>query len=100
MKKSLKSAKPAAAKSVAVAKPETAKPATERRSFPETARIVVVATANPKRPGTKAHAKWAFYAKAKTVGDLVKAFAAAKYPRRRAMSALRWDSGHGFIKVG
>lgn len=89
-----------AAKSVAVAPVVAPKPVAERKSFPEDARITVIATANPKRPGTKAFTKWGFYAKSKTVGQFVAAMIAAKYPRRRAMSALRWDSGHGFIKIG
>lgn len=78
----------------------------EKKSFPLTARIVVVATANPKRPGTKAAAKWPLYATAAsgkkggaTVADVIAAFVAAKFPRRRALSALRWDSAHGFIKI-
>lgn len=87
--------KPAAKATTAPA----AKPAVQARSFPDTAKITVVAETNPKRPGTKAHAKWQLYAKAKTVGDVIAAFVAAKHPKRRALSALRWDEAHGFIKI-
>ena len=77
------------------------------RSFPDSAVITLKVMANPKRPGTKAAAKWPLYEKAKelskdgiiTVGNVVAAFVAAKYAKRRALSALRWDSGHGFIEI-
>ena len=77
------------------------------RTFPDNALIVVVSTTNPKRPGTKAHGKWGLYDEAKklskdgtiTVGNMIQAFANAKWPKRRALSALRWDSQHGFIEV-
>lgn len=91
---------PAVASVSAAAKSAPVKVAVARVSFPDDAKITVIASANPKRPGTKAHTKWGFYSKAKTVGAFVAAMTAAKFPRRRAMSALRWDSGHGFIKIG
>lgn len=97
--KSQKSAAPVAPKAAAL--PISAAATVSRKpNFPETAKILVVASENPKRAGSKAHAKWALYKGAKTVADVIAAFAKAKYPRRRAMSALRWDSGHGFIKIG
>lgn len=68
-------------------------------AFPLTAKITILKDANPKRPGTQAHTKWGLYMNCKTVGDVVEAFKAAKYPRRKAMSALRWDSSHEFIKI-
>lgn len=61
--------------------------------------ITVVATANPKRPGTKAHRKWPLYTGCATVADVIQAFVKAGWPKRRALSALRWDSGHGFIEI-
>jgi len=74
------------------------------RSYPDAARIELVATANPKRPGSKAYPKF-FYGELpeaeRTVGGYVAAFLSRKLgPRRRAFSALRWDAGHGFIKIG
>ena len=69
-------------------------------AFPLTAAITVVATANPKRPGTKAAVKWEYYKGAKTVADVVENFKKANLPRRKAMSAIRWDSEHGHITVG
>jgi hypothetical protein len=61
--------------------------------------ITVVATANPKRPGTKAHSKWPLYGGCKTVADVIAAFLKAGWKKRNALSALRWDSGHGFIEI-
>lgn len=82
------------------AAPAPVAPTAERKAIPLTAKITVVASANPKRPGTKAAAKWPLYVGCKTVADLVKVFVAKGYPKRRAFSALRWDSGRGFIKLG
>ena len=88
-----------ASRPAAAAKTQT--PATKERTpaFPLTAKIEVVATANPKRPGTKAAEKWGFYKGCKTVEDVVKVFAKNDLPRRKAMSAIRWDSEHGHITV-
>ena len=90
--------------SVAISKPaatkaEPAKSAIKARAFPDTAKIVVVSEANPKRPGTKAHAKWALYKGCKTVAEVIAAFVAKGHAKRRALSALRWDEGHGFIEI-
>ena len=74
-------------------------PTKERVSLPLSAKIVVVSTANPKRPGTKAAAKWPLYEGAKTVADVVAAFKRAGFAGRRAMSALRWDAARGFVKI-
>lgn len=76
-------------------------PGPDRKTFPLSARIVVIAEANPKRAGSKAAAKFPLYAANKdgTVAGLIEAFRAAGYPKRKALSALRWDSGHGFIKI-
>lgn len=85
---------PAAAKT-------TAKTPVERQpAFPLSAAITVVADANPKRPGTKAADKWEYYKGCKTVADVVAAYAKRDLPRRKAMSAIRWDSEHGHITVG
>ena len=68
-------------------------------SFPLTAKITVVSTACPKRPGTKAAAKWPLYDGVKTVADVVAAFKKAGHAGRRAMSALRWDAARGYVKI-
>lgn len=68
-------------------------------AFPLSAKITVVSETNPKRAGTKAYSKWDHYKNAKTVEDVVKAFEKAGHPRRKAMSAIRWDSQHGHIRV-
>lgn len=68
-------------------------------AFPLSAKITIVSEANPKRAGTKAYSKWDLYKGCKTVEDVVKAFEKANLPRRKAMSAIRWDSQHKHIQV-
>lgn len=67
--------------------------------YPLSGRITVLIAYNPKRPGTKAAAKFPLYEGAKTVADLIAAFRAAGYPSRRAYSALRFDTARGFVRV-
>lgn len=59
--------------------------------YPEASKITLLAEANPKRPGTKAHETFALYGKSATVGDFLKAGG--------FYQALSWDVGHGFVKV-
>jgi hypothetical protein len=97
----------AVASKAAPSKPAATVAPTARSAIPLSARIVVVATANPKRPGTIAASKFPIYfalrdaskGKGFTVADLVKAFAEKRYPARRAFSALRFDGYRGFVKV-
>jgi hypothetical protein len=65
-----------------------------KKVYPDSAVITVLTPEgkNPKRPGCKAYAIFDLYAKGKTVGDFIKN--GGRY------SALSWDTGHGFIKVG
>lgn len=110
-KRPVKSAKPvapvapakpvAAVAAVAPAKPVAFRPA----AFPATAALRVVATANPKRPGSKAARAWMAYFDAKgkalvTVAAATARFLELGFPARYARSALLWDSRHGFIEVG
>ena len=104
--KAAKSVKSVSAAPASVAPAPAPAPVVERKTIPLTARIVVVASANPKRPNTIAASKFPIYfalrdealkaSKGKdgsfAVVDLVKAFAAKGYPARRAFSALRFDS--------
>jgi hypothetical protein len=67
--------------------------------FPLNARITLLIAYNPKRPGTIAAAKFPLYNGVSTVSELIEAFRKAGYPKRRAYSALRFDSSRGFIKI-
>jgi hypothetical protein len=88
---------------------DTPAPGVRGPSFPDSAKIVVLTDHNPKRPGTIAARKFDLYkvalADAKrhrrdlTVGDYVAAVLGASMPRRKAMSNLRWDTAHGFIRI-
>jgi hypothetical protein len=51
---------------------------------------------NPKRPGSKTAARYAFYPKCRTVGDFITAVG----NRRKAVSNLRWDLVRKFIAIG
>ena len=56
------------------------------------AKIKVISKFNPKRPGSKASEEFKLYAGSKTVGDFISAGGTS--------NTLRWDSDHGFIKIG
>lgn len=62
--------------------------------YPETAKITVLAETNPKKVGSKAHVRFEWYYKSKTVGEF---FAADK---THGYNDITYDVGHGFIKVG
>jgi len=79
-------------------KAKKAKPATDAvprdrssKNFDKTAAITMLATANPKRVGSKAHATFEKYAGANTVGDFITAGG--------SYEALAWDSARGFISI-
>lgn len=61
-------------------------------AWPLDAKITVLAEGNPKREGTKAHAAFALYAKAKTVGDYLAAGGTTV--------DLHWDEDKKLIKIG
>lgn len=60
--------------------------------------VHVLASANPKRPGTKSAAYWPLYKQGQTVADFAKAHAAKKAAFTPA-AVLAWDVKHGFIAV-
>lgn len=72
--------------------------ATVRAKIAETAIIVEVAE-NPKKPGSKAHARFSLYKAGATVGQFVEACVAAGFPAREALADISWDRRHEFIKV-
>jgi hypothetical protein len=87
-------------KPAAKAKPEPkgkAKAAAGRRpaTFPDTAAIRVLASANPKRPGSAAAKRFDLYAKCKTVADYIAAVGKKGEPARVARGDLAWDTKHG-----
>lgn len=99
---------PAKTKTAApVAAPASPAPAGFRpAAYPPTARITIATEggANPKRPGSQAHRAWGAYTKADgkpvvTVAEALARFAELKFSLRYARSALRWDAGHGFLKI-
>ena len=86
--------KPAPAAATAAA-PATTTPAAAART------ITVLAAANPKKPGSRSHARFALY----TTGQSVAAYQAAcvalgqPHAKRNATADLTWDAQHGFIKL-
>lgn len=57
---------------------------------------------NPKKPGSKSHARFALYAEHRTVQGYVAACVALGQPnaRRNATADIAWDAKHGFIVTG
>lgn len=102
--KSVSASKPSKKTATAPA-PATPAPAGFRpAAYPPTARVTIEAAACPKRPGTQAARAWLAYTDAKgkalgTVEAVLARFKELGFSPRYARSALRWDAGHGFIKI-
>lgn len=60
-------------------------------NFPADAAVEFLVEANPKREGSKSHARWEDYAGTTTVGDYIAAGG--------TYGDLKYDAEHGFIKV-
>jgi hypothetical protein len=60
--------------------------------------IHVLATACPKRAGSKSAATWAVYKQGQTVSQYIEAHAKAKAHYTPA-ACLTWDTKHGFVAV-
>lgn len=60
-------------------------------NFANTSIITLLSETNPKKPGSKAHARFANYKSGQTVEEALKA------GLRR--DDLAWDTAHGFIKI-
>lgn len=60
--------------------------------FADAAKITVKVAENPKRKGTKAHAKFAKYKSGETVKQHL--------DRGVRRSSLRYDVAHGYISIG
>jgi hypothetical protein len=79
----------------AVKAPAAAKPAATKVGAAH--EIQLLATSNPKKPGTKAHARFALYKGAKNVGEYLDKVEAAGFQRKEGLADLAWDAKHGFI---
>jgi len=72
--------------------------AVSRSRLAPTAKIASV-VANPKKAGSRSHARFALYRAGATVGEFVAACVAAGYPASEANADLSWDRRKGFIKI-
>ena len=75
------------------------KPAAPRSTVDETAKIAILKP-NPKRPGSKAHQVFECYADGATVKEFIAAVEASGKSRGDALANLKYDEGHGYIRVG
>lgn len=66
----------------------------------DTTKRIGLLTANPKKPGAKAHARFALYKEGMTVGEYQLACKGAGFSVRNATADIAWDVKHGFIKIG
>jgi hypothetical protein len=71
--------------------PKEPKESNFKKMYPDAAVITVLAAANPKRPGSKAHSTFSLYKTGMAVGEFLKA--GGYY------AALSWDVGHRFVEV-
>jgi hypothetical protein len=63
---------------------------------PTDAAVIKVLVSNPKREGSKAHARFALYRTGMTVAE----YRAAVGDATNARADLAWDQKHGFIRIG
>lgn len=62
--------------------------------------VITVVKANPKRVGSKAHARYAqFHRAGQTVAEYIAANKAANMSGMLARNDLRWDLEHGHIEI-
>jgi predicted HicB family RNase H-like nuclease len=71
--------------------PTAPKPPKKRTGYPESAKITVLVANNPKRPGSAAYDRFAFYESGMTVNQALNAGVRS--------DDLRWDVAHKFIKI-
>ena len=60
---------------------------------------IVAVVENPKKAGSKAHARFALYRVGATTSEFVAACVAAGFPEKEAVADLGWDRRKGFIKL-
>lgn len=69
--------------------------------YPNDAKITMVAESNPKREGSKAHARFQLYSGVKTVGEyLAKSTTFEGEELKGTYTDLAYNVGRGYIKVG
>lgn len=78
---------------------ETAKKRRGRELDLDMTQIIHPMSTNPKNKGSRANAIFALYRDGQTVAEFVEAVVAAGFPRKRASSAIRWDSARKFITL-
>ncbi len=93
--KAPKAVKPAKARKPRAEKAE----APAKRARIEEEAVIVTVIANPKREGSRAHARFALYREGQTVKEFMDACVAAGFPAAEAKTDISWDRRHGFIKV-
>ncbi len=64
------------------------------------AALTILSEQNPKRPNSRSREIFDLYTGCKTGEDYVAAMVKAGHPRKLALSALHWDTAHGFVKLG
>lgn len=77
---------------------EVPAPKASRSKLDTTAKIVAVVE-NPKKEGSRSHARFALYKVGATVQEFIDACVAAGFPAKEATADLSWDRRHDFIKV-
>lgn len=79
-----------------------AKAKAEPKVDPMLTKKVTIATEgkkNPKKEGSKSHARFALYKDGMTVQAYLEASVAAGQDRKAARADLKWDTDHGFVTI-
>lgn len=90
-------AKPAKAPKAPKAKPAKAEGDAATRARLDLEAKIAAVVANPKKPGSRSHARFALYQPGTTAADFIKACVAAGFPEAEAKADLSWDRRKGFI---
>lgn len=79
----------------------SAKPVASTSTPPAAAKVItLVATANPKKPNSASHARFALYTSGQSVAAYVEACKALPGQKaRNATADIAWDSKRGYITV-
>lgn len=62
-------------------------------------KIVVLSEGNPKRAGSRSYTTFSLYSTVATGEEYVAALVAQGFTRKLALSTLRWDIGHEYIRL-
>lgn len=69
------------------------------RSKINPASIIATVVENPKKAGSRSHARFALYRAGATVQDFIDACVAAGFPAKEANADISWDRRKGFITI-